>query len=190
MLKTIGLHFRKIDILNFAIGTVLPIIVLFVVYSSVKSNTILQGNDFLSLLMNNKGKFIFYFFVAFIEEIIFRGIIFGVLLKKCKNKYLSCVVAALIFTLPHIFNTDNISFSVMFIFPLLYGMFANEMFYITKSIWMSTGFHWLWNYIITSLFLATGTQNLIYVHIIVAMVIMIPLFYIIIRKTSSSGNKF
>ena len=76
MLKTIGLYFRKIDILNFAIGTLLPIIVLFVVYSSVKSNTILQGNDFLSLLMNNKGKFIFYFFVAFIEEIIFRGIIF------------------------------------------------------------------------------------------------------------------
>ena len=161
----------------------MPIIVLFIVYSSVKSNIILQDTDFLSLLMNQKGKFIFYFFVSFIEEVIFRGIIFGLLLQKCKNKYLSCVIAALIFTLPHIFNTDNISVLVMFIFPFLYGIFANEMFYTTKSIWMPTGFHWLWNYTITSLFLVTGTQSFIYVHIIAAMIIMIPLFYIVIEKT-------
>ena len=111
MLKSIGLYFRKIDFLNFAVGAIMPIIVLFIVYSSVKSNIILQDTDFLSLLMNHKGKFIFYFFVSFIEEVIFRGIIFGLLLQKCKNKYLSCVIAALIFTLPHIFNTDNISFA-------------------------------------------------------------------------------
>ena len=127
----------------------MPIIVLFIVYSSVKSNII----------------------------------IFGLLLQKCKNKYLSCVIAALIFTLPHIFNTDNISVLVMFIFPFLYGIFANEMFYTTKSIWMPTGFHWLWNYTITSLFLVTGTQSFIYVHIIAAMIIMIPLVYIVIGKT-------
>lgn len=116
MLKSIGLYFRKIDFLNFAVGAIMPIIVLFIVYSSVKSNIILQDTDFLSLLMNHKGKFIFYFFVSFIEEVIFRGIIFGLLLQKCKNKYLSCVIAALIFTLLHIFNTDNISVLVMFIF--------------------------------------------------------------------------
>lgn len=183
MLKSIGLYFRKIDFLNFAVGAIMPIIVLFIVYSSVKSNIILQDTDFLSLLMNHKEKFIFYFFVSFIEEVIFRGIIFGLLLQKCKNKYLSCVIAALIFTLPHIFNTDNISVLVMFIFPFLYGIFANEMFYTTKSIWMPTGFHWLWNYTITSLFLVTGTQSFIYVHIIAAMIIMIPLFYIVIGKT-------
>ena len=101
MLKNIGLYFRKIDFLNFAVGAIMPIIVLFIVYSSVKS----------------------------------------------------------------------------------YGIFANEMFYTTKSIWMPTGFHWLWNYTITSLFLVTGTQSFIYVHIIAAMIIMIPLFYIVIGKT-------
>ena len=154
MLKSIGLYFRKIDFLNFAVGAIMPIIVLFIVYSSVKSNII----------------------------------IFGLLLQKCKNKYLSCVIAALIFTLPHIFNTDNISVLVMFIFPFLYGIFANEMFYTTKSIWMPTGFHWLWNYTITSLFLVTGTQSFIYVHIIAAMIIMIPLFYIVIGKTRLSGD--
>ena len=57
MLKSIGLYFRKIDFLNFAVGAIMPIIVLFIVYSSVKSNIILQDTDFLSLLMNHKGKF-------------------------------------------------------------------------------------------------------------------------------------
>jgi len=33
------------------------------------------------------------------------------------------------------------------------------------------------------LFLVTGTQSFIYVHIIAAMIIMIPLFYIVIGKT-------
>ena len=51
MLKSIGLYFRKIDFLNFAVGAIMPIIVLFIVYSSVKSNIILQDTDFLSLLM-------------------------------------------------------------------------------------------------------------------------------------------
>ncbi len=36
----IGLYFRKIDFLNFAVGAIMPIIVLFIVYSSVKSNII------------------------------------------------------------------------------------------------------------------------------------------------------
>jgi len=46
MLKSIGLYFRKIDFLNFAVGAIMPIIVLFIVYSSVKSNIILQDTDF------------------------------------------------------------------------------------------------------------------------------------------------
>ena len=83
--------------------------------------------------------------------------------------------------------TQNLKRS-LFIFPFLYGIFANEMFYTTKSIWMPTGFHWLWNYTITSLFLVTGTQSFIYVHIIAAMIIMIPLFYIVIGKTRLSGD--
>ena len=34
----------------------------------------------------------------------------------------------------------------------------------------------------------TGTQSFIYVHIIAAMIIMIPLFYIVIGKTRLSGD--
>ena len=65
MLKSIGLYFRKIDFLNFAVGAIMPIIVLFIVYSSVKSNIILQDTDFLSLLMNHKGNHILLFRVLY-----------------------------------------------------------------------------------------------------------------------------
>lgn len=44
----------------------------------------------------------------------------------------------------------------MFIFPLLYGIVSAEMFVISKSVWMSTGFHWLWNYSITSVYKKNG----------------------------------
>ena len=107
MLKTIGLRLRKVDILYFIIGIILPIILLFIVYLIVKSNSNFQDNNFLSLLISGKGKFIYYFVVAFLEEIIFRGVIFGILSKKIKNIYLSCLISAIIFTLPHIFNTDK-----------------------------------------------------------------------------------
>ena len=84
MLKSIGLYFRKIDFLNFAVGAIMPIIVLFIVYSSVKSNIILQDTDFLSLLMNHKGKFIFYFFVSFIEEVFLEELFLGCCCKNVK----------------------------------------------------------------------------------------------------------
>ena len=188
MLKTIGLRLRKIDILYFMVGIILPMILLFIVYLIVKSNGNFQDNNFFSLLISGKGKFIHYFFVAFLEEIIFRGSIFGILSKKIKNIYLSCIVSAIIFALPHIFNTDNISIVVMFIFPLLYGIMANEMFYFTKSIWMSTGFHWLWNFIITSLFLATGTQSLVYGWVILEVIILIPMIYLGFRKNNLTNE--
>ena len=65
----------------------------------------------------------------------------------------------------------------MFIFPLLYGIVSAEMFVFSKSVWMSTGFHWLWNYSITSVFMKNGNLDLIYIWIIVEMIILIPLLY-------------
>jgi len=105
MLKSIGLYFRKIDFLNFAIGAIMPIIVLFIVYSSVKSNIILQDTDFLSLLMNHKGKFIFYFFVSFIEEVIFRGLLFKAIAKD--NVKTAIIISSVTFGLGHLLNLVN-----------------------------------------------------------------------------------
>lgn len=182
MRKTIGLRFRKTDFLNFVVGAALPVFILPVIYAAVRSDTVLEDSNLLALLRNNGEKFIFYLFAAFLEELIFRGILFGIMLEKCKNRYFACAVSALVFALPHILNADNIFAPVMFVFPFLYGIFANEMFYMTKSIWMPTGFHWLWNYIITSLFLATGTQNLVYVPITAFMLLLILLTAYVLRQ--------
>ena len=188
MLKTIGLRFRKVDILNFVSGTFFAVLLVLLVYMIVKQNMIIENNNFLTLLIDGKNKLIYYFIVALLEELIFRGSFLGLILKKVKNIYIRLIVSALIFAVPHIANTDNISTIIMFIFPLLYGIVSAEMFVFSKSVWMSTGFHWLWNYSITSVFMKTGNLDLIYIWIIAEMIILIPLLYCAFKKTGLDYN--
>ena len=86
MLKSIGLYFRKIDFLNFAVGAIMPIIVLFIVYSSVKSNIILQDTDFLALLMNHKGNSYFTFSCPLLKKLFLEELFLGC---SCKNVKIS-----------------------------------------------------------------------------------------------------
>lgn len=188
MLKTIGLRFRKVDILNFVSGIFLAVLLVLLVYMIVKQNMIIENNNFLTLLIDSKNKLIYYFIVALLEELIFRGLFLGLVLKKVNNIYIRLIVSALIFAVPHIANTDNISTIIMFIFPLLYGIVSAEMFVFSKSVWMSTGFHWLWNYCITSVFMKTGNLDLIYIWIIVEMIILIPLLYCAFKKIGLDYN--
>ena len=188
MLKTIGLRFRKVDILNFVSGIFLAVLLVLLVYMSVKQNMIIENNNFLTLLIDSKNKLIYYFIVALLEELIFRGLFLGLVLKKVNNIYVRLIVSALIFAVPHIANTDNISTIIMFIFPLLYGIVSAEMFVFSKSVWMSTGFHWLWNYSITSVFMKTGNLDLIYIWIIVEMIILMPLLYCAFKKIGLDYN--
>ena len=188
MLKTIGLRFRKVDILNFVSGIFLSVLLVLLVYMIVKQNMIIENNNFLTLLIDSKNKLIYYFIVALLEELIFRGLFLGLVLKKVNNIYVRLIVSALIFAVPHISNTDNISTIIMFIFPLLYGIVSAEMFVFSKSVWMSTGFHWLWNYSITSVFMKTGNLDLISIWIIVEMIILIPLLYCAFKKIGLDYN--
>lgn len=188
MLKTIGLRFSKVDILNFVSGFFLAVLLVLLVYMIVKQNMIIENNNFLTLLIDSKNKLIYYFIVALLEELIFRGLFLGLVLKKVNNIYVRLIVSALIFAVPHISNTDNISTIIMFIFPLLYGIVSAEMFVFSKSVWMSTGFHWLWNYSITSVFMKTGNLDLISIWIIVEMIILIPLLYCLFKKIGLDYN--
>ena len=76
----------------------------------------------------------------------------------------------------------------MFIFPLLYGIVSAEMFVFSKSVWMSTGFQWLWNYSITRVCMKNGNLDLIYIWIIVEMIILIPLLYCAFKKIGLDYN--
>ncbi len=155
---------------------------LWIVYMIVRQNMV-GNNGFFPLLISGRKRLAYYFIVGLLEELIFRGLVLGIVLKKIKNIYVRIIASALIFAIPHIFNTDNISIVVMFAFSLLYGVVSGEMFIFTKSIWMSTGFHWLWNYSITSIFFATENQSLVYIWIVIEMFILIPLLYCVFRKS-------
>ena len=85
MLKTIGLRFRKVDILNFVSGTFFAVLLVLLVYMIVKQNMIIENNNFLTLLIDGKNKLIYYFIVALLEELIFRGLFLGLILKKGKE---------------------------------------------------------------------------------------------------------
>lgn len=56
MLKTIGLRFRKVDILNFVSGIFLAVLLVLLVYMIVKQNMIIENNNFLTLLIDSKNK--------------------------------------------------------------------------------------------------------------------------------------
>lgn len=92
MLKTIGLRFRKVDILNFVSWTFFAVLLVLLVYMIVKQNMIIENNNFLTLLIDGKNKLIYYFIVALLEELIFRGLFLGLILKKVKNIYkINCI---------------------------------------------------------------------------------------------------
>lgn len=186
MFKAAGLRFRKADILYFLYGVLLPVGLLLPVYMLVRKDMGLESENFFSLLAGGQQKLFYYLTVGLLEEFIFRGLILGLLLKKVKSVGVKITVSALVFTFPHIFNTDNIPLPVMILFPFLYGIAAGEMFVFTQSIWMPAGFHWIWNYIIAGVFLKTGTQHLVYIWIMMEMLLLIPSFYYIFKKQNRS----
>ena len=100
MLKTIGLRFRKVDILNFVSGIFLAVLLGLLVYMIGKQNMIIENNNFLTLLIDSKNKLIYYFIVALLEELIFRGLFLGLVLKKVNNIYVRLIVSAPYFCSP------------------------------------------------------------------------------------------
>lgn len=72
--------------------------------------------------------------VPFFEELMFRGLIFGTMLKNQMNIYLAVIIQALLFGLFH----SNL-YQGMFAFFI--GVFSALVLYWTNSIWSSIIFH-------------------------------------------------
>ena len=68
----------------------------------------------------------------------------------------------------------------------MFGILACEMRCFTKSIWMSTGFHWTWNYSIVSVFMATNTNQHIYGWITVEIILLATAFYWLMKRQKKS----
>lgn len=176
-----GIQVRKRDILYFLIGMVLPPILLFLLFLCLKNDGTLENANYLGLLLSGKRKLLYYLAVGFLEEFLFRGIVFGLISQKTKNPIVSILLSAAIFAIPHGINTNAPAF-ILLMFSFSFGILACEMRCFTKSIWMSSAFHWTWNYSIVSVFMATNTNQLIYGWITAEIFALVLLFYALCKR--------
>lgn len=86
---------------------------------------------------------IFFFLVAFFEELIFRGYVLSVI-----SGYFSVrsgvLLSSLLFSLVHLSNPDTTTIGLVNIF--LVGIINGVLFIKTGNLWAPMGAHWTWNF--------------------------------------------
>ena len=85
---------------------------------------------------------------AFSEELLVRGIIQDFLIRH--NVILAILAPSLLFSLLHLFNS-HFSWIAM-INTFLIGIIFALMTYVTGSLWMATGAHMIWNFLLGPIF--------------------------------------
>lgn len=90
--------------------------------------------------------FLFYFFylflMAYLEEILFRGIIFQTIRERFGD-IIAIVVLSLFFSLAHYFN-PNIS-TMGFVNIIVAGVLLSVLYITTESLWLPISVHFFWN---------------------------------------------
>lgn len=159
-----GFAFRKIDIIYFITGIFIAIALNGIIISiaSVQVGTNLLPQLFIKF--SQSGRNIFSFMVIpLTEELIYRGYILNNTFPKLKFMQRS-ILSSLLFSMPHWNNADNLSFEIFiftFIFcTFIFGLFFNLLVFITKSIWCGFGFHWIYNFLVATLFMNTSNYSL------------------------------
>lgn len=181
--EVVAIQFRRQDSALFVIGMALPPILLSLLYLRLRHSGVLIHADYLGLLLSGKRKLIYYLWLDFLKNF-FRGLLLGFLCRKIKNLLLNMLLSAVIFAIPHAINA-NMPTYVLLLFSFAFVILACEMRCFSKSIWMSTAFHWTWNDTVVSVFMATNTNQLIYIWITAEIVALVIAFYILIRKVKN-----
>lgn len=97
-----------------------------------------------------------YFFIGFFEEILFRGAIQGMIMRRWgKNPrgiFLSVLVANLIFGGAHLLNLVMGRATAMyavgqFLFAFFFGIFFSALYLRTGSLWPGIGLHMIYDFI-------------------------------------------
>ncbi len=86
------------------------------------------------------------FSVAFLEEVIFRGIIFGIIVRNV-GLLSALIFPSLIFSLAHFFN-ENWSSWVGVVSVVLLGVMWSLVYFLTNNLWAATLNHACWNFVI------------------------------------------
>jgi membrane protease YdiL (CAAX protease family) len=130
--------------IGFGIGFM--IIGIFVLFQIILKTTIFSWQGF---TFNMIIPFIMYILVAFNEELLFRSLLFGHLVKKMEVKS-AIVLCSLIFALVHLGN-DNINW-LGFINISLFGVLMSLFYIKYKSLSIPIGAHFAWNFFQGSIF--------------------------------------
>ncbi|MCC8183037.1 MAG: CPBP family intramembrane metalloprotease [Clostridiales bacterium] len=99
--------------------------------------------------------------VAFVEELIFRGVIVGVL-ERASNRVVAVIVSSLLFAVLHLVTTDySIADSILAILGIAsIGVLLSLLRFKTGSIWSSFLVHCVWNTVFTILLpISTETED-------------------------------
>ncbi|MDO8051559.1 type II CAAX endopeptidase family protein [Janthinobacterium sp. SUN211] len=90
--------------------------------------------------------------VGMAEEMMFRGILFGVTARALGNKA-AIVISSLVFALAHL---PNAGFSLLAIIALVaYGVLQAALYMKTRRLWVCIGTHVGWNYCVGQVFSST-----------------------------------
>jgi membrane protease YdiL (CAAX protease family) len=90
--------------------------------------------------------------VGMAEEMIFRGVIFGVTERSLGSKA-AIVISALLFSLAHL---PNEGFTVLAVAVIAaYGVLQAALYMRTRRLWVCIGTHVAWNYCVSQVFSAT-----------------------------------
>jgi len=143
--KTFGFNFER-DSLRFFLSAFLYTLLFFIIitffdqavngielFSTVDKFNL---NYFLDIL-------VLIFFLALLEELIFRGIIYQALLQRF-GKYSPTLILSILFVLAHIFF-NNITDTIFIINIFLANLLLSLMYLRTGSLWLPLSFHFFWN---------------------------------------------
>ena len=92
--------------------------------------------------------FVFYFLVASGEEIICRGVIFG-LIDRRFNIVVALIVSAFTFGFAHI---AQVNFATAVAISLEAGFMFAAAYKLKNSLWLPIGIHWMWNFTLGSIY--------------------------------------
>lgn len=90
--------------------------------------------------------------VGMAEEMVFRGVIFGVTERSLGSKA-AVVISALVFSLAHLPNEGMSVLAVAVI--AAYGVLQAALYMRTRRLWVCIGTHVAWNYCVSQVFSAT-----------------------------------
>jgi membrane protease YdiL (CAAX protease family) len=109
----------------------------------------LQNGDFATLAQSFAFFVIFFLIAAAFEEALIRGFVFQAL-EHNTGAVVAISITSLIFGILHLQNDDVTIFSTFN--TILAGVWLGIAYLMTRSLWLATGLHFSWNFIMAYVF--------------------------------------